>query len=114
MSGRNGFAKSVWFNHNNEDDQKILKHISRRNFSKYVKKLILTDIYNKEQKKAEKKQISNIQIETSEVEMMKESVVQKSKHETATEKLERMREKLKQQKPSNPPGPKTFINQPKD
>ena len=44
----NKFPKSVGFNLKNEDDQKILKHIKKRKFSPYVKKLILEDIKRKE------------------------------------------------------------------
>lgn len=38
------FPKSVSFNTNNPNDQRILEHVKRRNFSGYVKKLILDDI----------------------------------------------------------------------
>jgi hypothetical protein len=43
--------KSVGLNTKNEEDKKILKHVSKRNFSGYVKKLILQDIMNKQEKK---------------------------------------------------------------
>lgn len=42
-------VKSVSLNVTKEDDQKILKHVKRRKFSKYVKELILQDIKNKEE-----------------------------------------------------------------
>ncbi|MGY3718644.1 hypothetical protein ACWE42_24325 [Sutcliffiella cohnii] len=45
---KNKKIKSVSFNFKNENDKKILKHIARRNFSVYVKKLILADIERKE------------------------------------------------------------------
>jgi hypothetical protein len=45
------FAKSVSFNEKNETDKAILKHVARRNFSGYVKKLILEDMKNREEKK---------------------------------------------------------------
>jgi hypothetical protein len=45
------FAKSVSFNEKNETDLAILKHVARRNFSGYVKKLILDDMKRKEEKK---------------------------------------------------------------
>jgi hypothetical protein len=45
------FAKSVSFNEKNEIDKAILKHVARRNFSGYVKKLILEDMKAKENKK---------------------------------------------------------------
>lgn len=44
MSEKNRFSKPVAFNHKNEKDQQILEHVKRRNFSGYVKKLILADI----------------------------------------------------------------------
>lgn len=44
MSEKNRFSKPVAFNKKNEKDQLILKHVNRRNFSGYVKKLILADI----------------------------------------------------------------------
>lgn len=40
----NKIIKSVSFNKTNSQDQRILKAISRRNFSGYVKKLILADL----------------------------------------------------------------------
>lgn len=48
MAEKNRFSKPVAFNNKNEMDKKILKHVSRRNFSGYVKKLILEDIKSKE------------------------------------------------------------------
>lgn len=50
-------TKSVCLNEKNEKDKKILKHVSRRNFSGYVKKLILEDIKKREEEKVENKQI---------------------------------------------------------
>lgn len=52
MAG-NRFAKSVSFNSANDEDNKILKHIKKRNFSGYVKKLILEDIKRKELRKTQ-------------------------------------------------------------
>jgi hypothetical protein len=36
--------KSVAFNKANPEDQLLLKHVSKRNFSGYIKKLILDDM----------------------------------------------------------------------
>lgn len=44
MKEANRFSKPVAFNRSKETDKKILKHVARRNFSGYVKKLILADI----------------------------------------------------------------------
>lgn len=41
---KNKFPKSVSFNLKNTTDQAILKHVKKRNFSGYVKKLILADM----------------------------------------------------------------------
>lgn len=49
--GKEKFAKSVHFNLKNERDLKINKYIARRNFSGYVKKLILEDMKKKEVEK---------------------------------------------------------------
>jgi hypothetical protein len=40
----NKIIKSVSFNVTNEDDKKMLKHLKKRNFSGYVKKLIMKEI----------------------------------------------------------------------
>ena len=56
MGSKNQTTKSVCLNHNNELDKKILRHVSRRNFSGYVKKLILAEINKSlEKKQAEPK-----------------------------------------------------------
>ncbi|MGG2024192.1 hypothetical protein AB1282_25515 [Gottfriedia sp. S16(2024)] len=44
----NKFVKSVSFNITNKDDEIILKAVKRRNFSGYVKKLIMADIQAKQ------------------------------------------------------------------
>lgn len=64
---KNKVIKSVGFNKTNPDDAEILKAVKRRNFSGYVKKLILADI------RANKTEV---------------------KKETAAEKLERMRRQM--------------------
>lgn len=47
----NKVIKSVSFNKTSEDDKKMLKHINKkRNFSGYVKKLIMQDVLQKDQK----------------------------------------------------------------
>lgn len=47
MMARNKFPKSVSFNLKNAGDVAILKHVKKRNFSGYVKKLILADMKEK-------------------------------------------------------------------
>lgn len=46
---KNNVIKSVSFNETNPDDRKMLKYIKRRNFSGYMKKLLLADIEAREQ-----------------------------------------------------------------
>ncbi len=83
---KNRFSKSVAFNRTNENDQKILKHVSRRNFSKYVKKLILDDMKEK-QKEAP------------------QEVEQPPKPQTSKDRLDQL--KKKQKRPDNT-GPRLF------
>lgn len=53
MSG-NKVIKPVSFNKTKEEDRKMLKHLEKRNFSGYVKKLVLADMKNnREVKKKE-------------------------------------------------------------
>lgn len=59
------FPKSVSFNLKNEDDKTILKHVARRNFSGYVKRLILEDIKNKQEKKRQEPKPEEKQVDTS-------------------------------------------------
>jgi hypothetical protein len=73
MSG-NKVIKSVAFNKTNPEDVAMLKAISRRNFSGYVKKLIAQDLKEKGKIKEEPKQ---------------------DKEKSAAEKLEEMKKGLK-------------------
>jgi len=106
MSEKNRFSKPVAFNKKNEEDQKILKHVSRRNFSGYVKKLILEDIKRKEREKVQKSTLVQEVKETVEVAKQPDLI-----KETMEERLERAKGQIKQKSPGViPPGPKTFIN----
>ena len=44
ISGNHKFSKPVAFNRNNPTDLAILNYVKRRNFSGYVKKLIIADM----------------------------------------------------------------------
>lgn len=46
---KNNVIKSVSFSETNPDDRKMLKYIKRRNFSGYMKKLLMADIEAREQ-----------------------------------------------------------------
>lgn len=101
MKNKNRFSKPVAFNSNNAEDQCILKHVSRRNFSGYVKKLILADIKGREDLKPQNEPIKEV-LEHEPKELVKEV----EKVLTAAEKMAQMKEKLKN--PSKAPGPKMF------
>lgn len=60
MAVKNRFSKPVAFNHTNEVDQSILQHVEDRNFSGYVKELILADIKAMDRSKARRREIEPI------------------------------------------------------
>lgn len=91
MSSKNKVIKSVGFNKTNQDDAMILKAINRRNFSGYVKKLILADI-------AESKP-QLIQEKDQEQQQPKK---EKPKEQTAADKLERLKQQQKRPGSSGP------------
>ena len=74
----NKIIKSVSFNVTNEDDKKMLKHLKKRNFSGYVKKLIMKEIELKNEK----------EVRQSESEP---SVWKEEKKLTAAERLEQLK-----------------------
>lgn len=78
MSG-NKVIKSVAFNKTNPEDVAMLKAISRRNFSGYVKKLIAQDL-------KEKGKLTD---------GPKEELKEEKKEKSAAEKLEEMKKGLK-------------------
>jgi hypothetical protein len=54
MPRENVRVKSVHFNVTNETDNKLLQFIGKKNFSKYVKELIQTDIKKNEPKSVQR------------------------------------------------------------
>jgi hypothetical protein len=101
MAQKNRFSKPVAFNKNNLDDQKILKHVSRRNFSGYVKKLILNDIRQREEEKAQKETDKTVENDKP-----KEDI----KPTNAAERLEQLKQQQKRHGTSS--APLVFINRP--
>ncbi|WBL16387.1 hypothetical protein [Sutcliffiella sp. NC1] len=97
--------KSVSFNKKNEKDKKILKHIARRNFSGYVKKLILADIERKEPVKSE---VMTEEIEKEVITMSKKSIydVAQIKKEEINSPLIQKRAEESKVKPARPFIPK--------
>jgi hypothetical protein len=99
MAQKNRFSKPVAFNKNNPDDQKILKHVSRRNFSGYVKKLILNDIRQREEEKVQKETKKEVKNDAP-----KEDI----KPTNAAERLEQLKQQQKRHETSS--APQIFIN----
>ncbi len=104
----NKIVKAVSFNVTKSEDAKMLKHIKRRNFSGYVKGLIMEDIKNKEDSKIQKEQKEMPPIKEPEKEVQEEPRVK-----TTSEKLNSVKKKLNggSQKSTTPP--QVFINHPK-
>lgn len=75
----NKIIKSVSFNVTNEDDKKMLKHLKKRNFSGYVKKLIMREIELKGEK------------EETVLESSGTTVLKEEKKLTAAERLEQLK-----------------------
>lgn len=103
------FAKPVAFNEKNEKDRLMLKHVKRRNFSGYVKKLIWEDINIKKQENTE------IEPPVHSDEVIKETVEKEvivtstpiPKQLTAAERIERLKAQTK--KSLTPLSPRPFI-----
>lgn len=117
MAEKNRFSKPVAFNKNNPEDQKILKHVSRRNFSGYVKKLILEDIRQREQKKAQNEANTTVKTDVpKEVEpVVEETPKQVEQKSTSTaERLEQLKQQAQQKRSGfQSSEPRLFVNRPK-
>lgn len=112
---KNNVIKSVSFNETNPDDRKMLKYIKRRNFSGYMKKLLLADIEAREQEASQNNPVS-----TQPEAIAKEKYEPASNHPidvpqpqkailSTTERLEQMKRQTK--KTGNGASqPKSFIN----
>ncbi|PFX35286.1 hypothetical protein COL32_30725 [Bacillus pseudomycoides] len=99
------FSKPVAFNKRNEKDKIILNHVKRRNFSGYVKKLILEDI-----KLKKPEMITNIPCTSSDA-IIEKSPSKKpeltSNKRSVTERIEQLKQQTK--KPLTPLSPQPFI-----
>jgi hypothetical protein len=122
MAEKNRFSKPVAFNKNKPEDQKILKHVSRRNFSRYVKQLIMADIKAKEQEKAQNEADKSLKMDAQkEVEpIIDETPKQEPKPQpqpqpkttSAAERLEQLKQQAQQKRPGvSTSAPRIFINQ---
>ncbi|PGA76471.1 hypothetical protein COL87_01235 [Bacillus pseudomycoides] len=103
------FSKPVAFNKKNEKDKIILNHVKRRNFSGYVKKLILEDI-----KLKKPEMISNIPGISSDANIEKVSPNNSkltSNKQPVAKRIEQLKQQTKQQtkKPLTSLSPQPFI-----
>lgn len=96
MAEKNRFSKPVAFNKTNAEDQKILKHVARRNFSGYVKKLILEDIRRGGETKGQIKAVDPVKTDDP-----KPVVVEQPKP-SAADRLAALKEKQKRPGASEP------------
>lgn len=87
----NKVIKSVSFNLTVKDDAAMLKHVKRKNFSGYVKKLILKDMNKEVVESVEEVEVEKIEI-----------AVEQPKKETPQEKLDRLKAKKSESKPAPP------------
>lgn len=108
-------VKSVSFNTGKADELKILNSVKRRNFSKYVKTLLLNDIERKERERVERQGIVEPieeTIEVTEYESVTEElpIADVPRTETSGERLSRMKEEMKKTSGNNAglSGPKLF------
>lgn len=106
MKEDNRFSKPVAFNRSKEIDKKILKHVARRNFSGYVKKLILADIEATESKNAKKSSETPPEIPAFSERREEIRPNQTTEPKTAADRLTEM--KAKKKKTGNNAGPKLF------
>lgn len=62
MSKENKVVKSIAFNKKNPEEKQLLDSVKRKNFSKYIKKLMLEDyirVVNEKAEQAMKEQLNN-------------------------------------------------------
>ncbi|CAM4187751.1 hypothetical protein L1N85_11500 [Paenibacillus alkaliterrae] len=98
----NKIVKSVSLNISNADDAAILKAIKRRNFSGYVKRLILADIKAREAETAVKNNFEPSEEQTP--------ALEPEKSLSAAERLEALKRQKGESKPAQA---KPWVNQPK-
>lgn len=71
MSKENKVVKSVAFNKKNPEEKQLLDSVKRKNFSKYIKKLMLEDyirVVNEKAEQAMKEQLNNSYTQPQQIE----------------------------------------------
>lgn len=92
-SNDNKWRRPVSFNKSKPNDAKLLKHIGRRNFSGYVKKLIMADIAAKEKEAA----LTNPTIVQPKIEedQLNSTIQAQEEQLSSSERLERIKNQMK-------------------
>lgn len=86
MSKKDKVVKPVSFNPNKEEEAELLKHVKRRNFSGYVKKLIKADLQQRKELKSQQEPNERHIEEVAEVDK-----------QTAAQRLQSMQDKFNRQ-----------------
>ncbi|MFJ6034329.1 hypothetical protein ACIQFL_28935 [Bacillus toyonensis] len=99
------FSKPVAFNEKNEKDRLMLKHVKRRNFSGYVKKLLweamsLEKIEGEYVKQSEQSNVEKVEIKTE-----KKVTPAPKPQPTASERIQQLKSQTKKQQTSPSPLP---------
>ncbi|PHC14359.1 hypothetical protein [Bacillus toyonensis] len=99
------FSKPVAFNEKNEKDRLMLKHVKRRNFSGYVKKLLWEAMSLEKIEKDHVKQSEKSNIENVEIKAEKKITPAPKPQPTASERIQQLKSQTKKQQTSSSPLP---------
>lgn len=99
------FSKPVAFNEKNERDRLILKHVKRRNFSGYVKKLLWEAMSIENIKKEHMEQSERQKVESVAIKEVKNITPAPKPQPTASERIQQLKSQTKKQQTSPSPLP---------
>ncbi|EJR51752.1 hypothetical protein IIO_06285 [Bacillus cereus VD115] len=99
------FSKPVAFNEKNEKDRLILKHVKRRNFSGYVKKLLWEAMSLEKIEKEDVEQSEHPNIESVDIKEDKKLTPAPKPQPTASERIQQLKTQTKKQQTSPSPLP---------
>lgn len=99
------FSKPVAFNEKNEKDRLILKHVKRRNFSGYVKKLLWEAMSIEKIEKANVEQSEQPNMGKAEIKEEKKVNPAPKSQPTASERIQQLKSQTKKQQTSPSPLP---------
>jgi len=99
------FSKPVAFNEKNEKDRLILKHVKRRNFSGYVKKLLWEAMSLEKVDKEHMEQSEKPNVENVEIKLEKKITPANKPQPTASERIQQLKSQTKKQQTSPSPLP---------